>query len=59
MGYPGFKPSPALLNYLKKKCAATDHTVCVFVITCNCVVPNCVCVCVCNDSVGPRKSSLG
>ena len=27
-------------------------------ITYDCVVPNCMCVCVCNDSVGPQKSSL-
>ena len=51
MGCSGFKPSPAPLNYLKKRCAATDHTVCVYttlivVITCDCVVPNCMCVCV-------------
>ena len=56
MGHSGFKPSPAPLNYLQKH-AATDHTVYVyttlFVITCDCVVPNCMCVCVCNDSVGP------
>ena len=28
MGCSGFKPSPAPLNDLKKKGAATDHTVC-------------------------------
>ena len=56
MGCSGFKPSPAPLNDLNKS-AATDHTVCVFMdliveITCDCVV------CICNDSMGPRKSSL-
>ena len=27
-------------------------------IACDCVVRNCTCVCICNDSVGPWKSSL-
>ena len=29
-----------------------------FAITCDCVVLNCMCVCVCNDSMGPQKNSL-
>ena len=50
MGCSGFKPSPAPLNDLEKKSAATDHTVCVYkqydLIVSNCVVCNCMCVCV-------------
>ena len=39
-------------EWLEKKSAATDHTVCVyktwlFVIAGDCVVCNCMCVCVC------------